>query len=108
MFETRILTFNSVESINDTVIDTIELREQIEQARLKIQEFNEREQTFSQQISEYPQLDTLDKQFDPFHKLLEVAFNVNSSLTEWTNQPLANQDYENMESSINEWIMRCF
>ncbi len=29
-------------------------------------------------------------------------------LQEWTNQPLANQDYESMEQNINSWYMACF
>jgi len=29
-------------------------------------------------------------------------------LQDWTNQPLANQDYESMEANINQWHMSCF
>jgi hypothetical protein len=29
-------------------------------------------------------------------------------LQDWTNQPLANQDYESMETNINQWHMSCF
>lgn len=31
-----------------------------------------------------------------------------TNLQDWTNQPLANQDYEQMEASINQWFMQCF
>lgn len=86
----------------------MELRQNIDNAREKIEQFNEREQTFSQQPSEWGQLDTLDKEFKPFYDLLDVAFNVGSMLQDWTNQPLANQDYESMETNINQWHMSCF
>jgi len=110
-YETRfekVKGFNNIDMVNDTVKETMELRQHIDNARDKIEQFNEREQTFSQAPSEWPQLDTLDKEFKPFYELLDVAFAVQSNLQDWTNQPLANQDYEQMESNIGQWIMNCF
>lgn len=104
----KIKLFDSIDAVNDTVKDTMELRQNIDNAREKIELFNEREQTFAQQPSEWGNLDTLDKEFKPFYDLLDVAFNVGSMLQDWTNQPLANQDYESMDSNINAWHLSCF
>lgn len=104
----KIKTFDNIDMVNDTVKDTMELRQNIDNARDKIEQFNERELTFGAVQSEWPNLDTLDKEFKPFYELLDVAFNVGSMLQDWTNQPLANQDYESMEANINQWHMSCF
>lgn len=104
----KIKLFDSIDAVNDTVKDTMELRQNIDNAREKIELFNEREQTFAQQPSEWGNLDTLDKEFKPFYDLLDVAFNVGSMLQDWTNQPLANQDYESMDSNITAWHLNCF
>lgn len=101
----KIKTFNDINQVNETVKETNELRNNIDNARDKIEQFNEREQTFSQQPSEWPSVDTLDKEFKPFYDLLDVSFQVTTNLQDWTNQPLANQDYESMEGSINQWFM---
>jgi dynein heavy chain len=37
-----------------------------------------------------------------------MSFQVTTNLQDWTNQPLANQDYEHIESSINGWFMQAF
>jgi hypothetical protein len=58
----------------------MELRQHIDNARDKIDQFNEREQTFSQAPSEWPNLDTLDKEFKPFYELLDVSFAVQTNL----------------------------
>jgi hypothetical protein len=56
------------------VKETNELRNNIDNARDKIEQFNEREVTFSQQPTEWPGLDTLDKEFKPFFDLLDTSF----------------------------------
>jgi len=56
------------------VKETNELRGNIDNARDKIEQFNEREVTFSQQPTEWPGLDTLDKEFKPFFDLLDTSF----------------------------------
>lgn len=104
----KIKLFNDIALVNETVKETNELRSNIENARDKIEQFNEREVTFSQQPTEWPSLDTLDKEFKPFFDLLDTSFQVTTNLQDWTNQPLANQDYEQMEASINQWFMQCF
>jgi hypothetical protein len=104
----KIKTFNDIAQVNETVKETNELRSNIDNAREKIEQFNEREVTFSQQPTEYPSLNTLEVEFKPFYDLLDVAFQVTTNLQDWTNQPLANQDYESMEQSINQWTMQCF
>lgn len=43
----KIKLFDSIDAVNDTVKDTMELRQNIDNAREKIEAFNEREQTFS-------------------------------------------------------------
>lgn len=43
----KIKTFDKIEMVNDTVKDTIELKNLIETAKEKIEQFNEREVTFS-------------------------------------------------------------
>ena len=104
----KIKTFNDIANVNETVKETNELRSNIDNAREKIEQFNEREITFSQQPTEYPSLNTLEVEFKPFYDLLDVAFQVTTNLQDWTNQPLANQDYESMEQLINQWTMQCF
>jgi dynein heavy chain, axonemal len=104
----KIKLFNDINQVNETVKETNELRGNIDNARDKIEQFNEREITFSQQATEWPGLDTLDKEFKPFYDLLDTSFQVTTNLQDWTNQPLANQDYEQMEASINQWFMQCF
>lgn len=74
----KIKTFDKIEMVNDTVKDTIELKNLIETAKEKIEQFNEREVTFSQAPSEWPGIETLDKEFKPFYDLLDTAFNVQS------------------------------
>ena len=54
--------------------DAFDLKNLIENAKDKIQQFNEREETFSQQKSEWPKLDELEKSFKPFYDLLDTGF----------------------------------
>ena len=43
----KIKTFDSIDAVNDTAKETSDLKAQIELAREKIEQFNEREQTFA-------------------------------------------------------------
>jgi len=86
----KIITFDSLKEISNFVKEAYDLRTLIEAAKDKIQQFNEREETFSQQKSEWPKLDDLEKAFKPFFELLDTGFQVTQQLTDWTNQPLAN------------------
>jgi phage shock protein A len=76
----KIKTFDSIDAVNDTVKDTMDLRNSLDNAKDKIEQFNEREQTFAQAPSEWPALDTLEKDFKPFYDLLDVGFNVGSMI----------------------------
>ncbi len=43
----KIKTFDSIDAVNDTVKDTMDLRNSLDNAKDKIEQFNEREQTFA-------------------------------------------------------------
>lgn len=103
----KIITFESLKDIGNFVKDAYDLRNNIEEAKDKITQFNEREETFNQPKTEWSKLDEIEKAFKPFFELLDTGFQVTQQLTEWTNQPLANQDYDNMETSIQTWTIGC-
>ena len=78
--ESSSMAGDSIDAVNDTVKDTMDLRNSLDNAKDKIEQFNEREQTFAQAPSEWPALDTLEKDFKPFYDLLDVGFNVGSMI----------------------------
>lgn len=69
-------------------------------AKEKIEQFNERETTFNQPVSEYNQLDDLQRSFIPFYELLETSSTALQSIHDWTNQALVTQEYDVMEKSV--------
>jgi dynein heavy chain, axonemal len=104
----QIIKFNSIDQIQDFSKLAFNLSQNIQTAKEKIEQFNERETTFNQTISEYTSLDELERNFKPFYDLLENSSQALSSIHDWTNQALVTQDYQNMESSIAAWHMVCF
>ena len=82
-FETRfdkIVLFNSIDQVGDFVKLSHNLNTDIEKAKNKVQEFNERERLFGLTPTEYQKLDDLETKFKPFCDLLDTAFAVNQGL----------------------------
>ena len=69
----QIIKFNSIDQITDFSKLAFQLQQNINQAKEKIEQFNERETTFNQPVSEYNQLDDLQRNFIPFYDLLETS-----------------------------------
>lgn len=92
MFE-KIKTFNSYNQINEYAKEASDLRNKIDGGHDKVTNFKERELLFGQSPSEYPKLDELQAEFEPFAQLLDTAFQVQMDLQEFLNNPLITQDY---------------
>lgn len=69
------------------------MRERINGANSKIQNFNDRESLFRQQASEYESLKKVDLEFKPYEKLWNQAMTFVSYKLEWETGPFLKQSY---------------
>ena len=58
-------------------------------------------------MSFYPELDDLNKEFQPFSELIEMAYNVTTSVKEWRTEKLYGQSHEDIKTSVFEWQAKC-
>ena len=52
----------------------------------KVAKFNEREGLFNLEKSEYPELETINEEFQPYNKLIPMAYEINWKLKDWMTQ----------------------
>ena len=62
-----------------------------------MRQFNDREELFNQNKSEYPELDALNAEFKPFYELTTMAYMVEWSLNEWITGQFIKLDSQDIE-----------
>ena len=83
----QIKAFNNYSSVKEYAIETNHLKDQIEKAVDQVKSFNEREALFKQALSEYHDLNELQKDFEPFNKLWDFCIDFDMDKQEWFNGP---------------------
>lgn len=65
--------YDNYKNVKDLSTEVMQLHERFEKAQEKIKSFNERENLFKLPITEYDELIKLQKSFQPYHKLWDLA-----------------------------------
>lgn len=61
------------------------MNDRLEKAQEKVKSFNEREALFKQPLSDYEDLLVLLKDFEPYHKLWDIAMELDIDKGDWNN-----------------------
>mmetsp|Transcript_43579 Transcript_43579/g.42087 ORF Transcript_43579/g.42087 Transcript_43579/m.42087 type:complete len:239 (-) Transcript_43579:1749-2465(-) len=104
----KIEKFSDMNTVNEFSHDSLELKDKLDKAFEQVKIFNDREAIFELNKSEYGELDELNTKFKPFYELINIAYEVEYSLTQWTRDPLIKQNAGEMTSNINQWHQGCF
>jgi dynein heavy chain len=80
----KIKQFKNLNNVGEYSADSFKLRQDLDSAFQKVQQFNEREGLFNQNKSEYPELLDLNDQFKPFFELTTMAHEIEFSFKDWT------------------------
>lgn len=79
-------------TIDDFYTDASQLKEDLDEAFRKVEEFNYREKLFQIQPTKYEQLDQLQVDFNPFWELIETAYEKTYDFKEWETTGLFQQN----------------
>lgn len=83
----RIKQYNSYAVPNDSKEKYTEVAtfgDTIQQALEKVKSFNVREALFGDEISMWDDLESVSREFEPYHKLWDTIFNFTNNQDEWT------------------------
>ena len=63
--------------------------------------FNKRESLFNLENSNYPELDTINEEFQPYNKLIPMAYEINYNIKEWMTQDFDKlPPYEEIQQTV--------
>jgi len=78
--------------------------EQLLAAQEQILSFNQREELFKQQKSEYDELMFLQKEFEPYFKIWDIAMNFDLSQQDWCNGPFLKLSFAEVEKRLDQYF----
>ncbi len=104
----KIKKFKDLATVKEFAQDMFTLRGHFENAFAKVEEFNLREETFSQPKSEYPDLKALHDEFKPFDKLIEMAKDVEDWITDATTMSFMKNNPSKLDSDMKGAHQLCF
>ena len=90
--------------MKEYAIETNHLKDQIEKAIDQVKSFNERELLFKQPQSEYHDLNELQKDFEPYNKLWDLAIEYDLDKQEWYNGPFLKLSFIATEKKIDAYL----
>jgi len=104
----KIRTFSDLGAIEEFSADSGALKNDLEDARTKVEEFNNRERLFQIQQTKYEALDQLQVDFNPFCELIEMAYEKHYDFKEWEGSPFFQQQANVITSSVQKWHSASF
>lgn len=91
-------------AIVEEVFEKVEgIGAEIQQARERARLYNSREKFFEWQETSYPQLQDLQKAYEPYRDLWTVAAQWTRSIPEWMEGQFTLLDPEKMEADVGQW-----
>lgn len=90
----------SKDKVKDNATVAMSLMDRCYKSLEKVKSFNEREGLFRIAISEYADLDKLLVDFTPYHKMWEIAMEVDMEFDQWTTGPLLRIQYPLVEKKV--------
>lgn len=85
-------------------METQFLKDRIESAIQQVKSFNEREELFNQNLSEYVDLDTVNEEFEPFFKMWEIAADFDQQRSDWMTGNFLELNAQNIEKQTKLYI----
>ena len=85
-----------------------QLQAKLEQGRLRAAENNSREELFGWPLTEYPQLNELTGNLEPYLALWTTAVNFQRAYPVWMEGPLLNLSPEQVESDVASWSRQLY
>lgn len=82
----KIKKFKNLEDSKNFAADCDLLEKTLMADAEKVQKFNEREGLFNLDRSEYPELDTIHEEFQPYNKLIPMAYEISWKIKDWMTQ----------------------
>lgn len=79
------------------------LKESILEAKLRAQNFNEREKVFGFPPTEYTILTTVESELEPFYRLWNMISDFYTSRNEWLHGPFLELNGNEIEKEVTEW-----
>lgn len=73
----------------------------MDKAQEKVKSFNEREALFKQPITDYEDLIGLLRDFEPYHKLWDIAMEFDLDKTDWNNGSFLKLTFSTIEKKVN-------
>ena len=84
------------------------LKTKLENDSQLVARFNEREALFNLEASEYPELEAINEEFQPYHKLIPSAYDIESNFKDWmTTQFDKLPNYDEIDRFIREHRQSC-
>lgn len=93
--------FDNYKMVKDHATDVLQLNDKLDKAQEKVKSFNEREALFKQPITDYEDLIGLLRDFEPYHKLWDIAMELDLDKTDWNNGSFLKLTYSIIEKKVN-------
>lgn len=90
----------SVGKKHETKIDA--LKDNLDQAKVRVQSFVDREKLFNTQVSDYAELDEMMESFEPYYKLWTSAIGFKHSEEEWLNGSLSRLNAQEIDQVVED------
>jgi len=84
----KIKEFTNLEKSQEFSTDAFQLKEALQLATIKVDEFHKREVLFNLPETPYPDLEDININFKPFYELTTIAYDVKNYFQDWTNNQL--------------------
>eukprot|EP00741_Cyanophora_paradoxa_P007767 tig00001206_g7515.t1 len=94
---------DNVENVDDIAEQVFDLQKRLEQAQERAKLINSRETLFAWGLTEYPELATLTKDFEPYLTLWTAASEWSRANPVWFDGPFQDLDPEQMEKDVTGW-----
>ena len=98
--------FDNYRNVKEFATEVMHLNDRFEKSLEKIKSFNEREVVFKQSLSEYDDLNQLLKDFEPYHKLWELAMEFEIDKQDYYLGAFLKLNYQNIEKKVMQYYVR--
>ena len=98
----EVTTFNDYKTLSNSSREVSSLRDSLLKAQEKVKLFNHKEEIFKQPPTQYEQLADLMKQFEPYNKMWDLAFEFDNELQEWCTGQFIKLTYGSIEKRVEQ------
>ncbi|KAK3261161.1 hypothetical protein CYMTET_29916, partial [Cymbomonas tetramitiformis] len=100
--------YGDVDAVEERLVYVQDIEQRIQQSRDHTELYNSREELFGQKPTDYPQLTSITKAFEPYSMMWKTCAEFTRSLPEWMDGPFTALDSDQIANDVERWFRNTY